>query len=145
LTSTGKSGPTMTVWPSDLDKHVVHAKLPDHRDLEDDRVAGLDPYGVVSDDDVELARQNRLGELGQVESGGLPTCAPSEPRGDGDHGGTIDQECFLNVTRLESFCDGAEVGGYPRNVNVISATAPTAVPSVRAATRGAVVPLTPAG
>lgn len=124
---------------------MVYPKLPDHRDLEDDRVAGLDPYGVVFGHDVELARQDRLRELGQVESGGLPTCPPSESQGDRDHVGTIDQECFWNVTRPQSFGDGAEVGGYPRNVNVISATAPTAVPSVRAAARGAVVPLTPAG
>lgn len=145
LTSVGKTGPTLTMRPPNLDRHVVDAKLPDHRDLEHDWIARLDPYGVVARDDVEFAREDRLGQLGQVERCGLPTGAPPEPRGDGDHGGTFRRECFRGVTRAESLSDGAELGGYLRNVNVIIHPALAALPSVRAAARGIVVQLTPAG
>ena len=145
MATIGESGPTRPVWPPNLDRHVVYARPSDHRDLEDDRVAGLDPYGVVAGDDVELTRQDRLRKLGQVERRGLPMGAPPEPRGDEDHAGTFNRECFGGVTRPESLRDGAEVGGYLRNVNVIPARRADAVPSVRTTARGIVVPLTPDG
>jgi len=141
----GESGPTRVVWPPNLDRHVVYTRPTDHRDFENNRVAGLDPYGVVAGDYVELPRQDRLRQLGQVERRGLPTGAPPEPRGDGDHAGTFNQECFRGVTRPESLSDGAEVGGYLRNLNVISPRSAAAVPSVRATAWGTVVPLTPDG
>ena len=135
---------TVAVRPSNLDRHVVHSKPPDDRDLEHHRVPGMDSCGVVSGDDIEFTGQDPLGQLGQVERGRLSRGAPPEPRGNGDHGRTFNRKCFRDVTRPESLGDGAEVGGYLRNLNVMLPRAPAALPSDRAAAREAVVRLTPA-
>jgi hypothetical protein len=119
--------------------------FPGHRDLEHDRIPGLDPQAIVARDALELAGQEPLSQLGEVKGCGLPTGTPPEPRGDGNHGHTFDRECFRDVTRHESLRDGAEVGGYPSNLNVIPPGRWAALPSWRAAAPGAVVPLTPAG
>jgi hypothetical protein len=128
-TSSGKPGiPTVTARPSNLNGHVVHSKFSSDRDLEREDVAGLDSHGVVSGDDIELARQERLGKPGQAERRGVPANAPPEPGGDGEHGGTLPPKCCRPVTRPERLGDGAEVGGYPRNLNVILARSPAALP-----------------
>ena len=142
----GESAPlSLAVRPPNLDGHLVPPQSPDDRDVEHDRIARLDSDRVVAADNVEFAGQNGLRQLGEVERRGLPPGTPPEPRGDGDHGGKLNRKCFQDVTRQESLGNGAEVGGYLRNLNVMLATRLAALRSNRAAARGAVVPLTPAG
>ena len=118
-----------TTRPPDANGDVIHAGPLDDQDLEHEEVGGPNRDRVVSGDGVELTGENPLGKLGQVESRSVPAGPAPEPRGDGDHGGTFAGECCLMVTRPESLGDGAEVGGYLRNVNVITTGSPSALPS----------------
>ena len=62
LASTGRIRATVVAMrPSNLDRDVVHLELPDHRDLQHDGIAGVDPDAVVAGDRIELAGEDRLG------------------------------------------------------------------------------------
>jgi hypothetical protein len=94
----GSAPVPVTVRPPNLDGHVDTPRSPDHSDLEQDRIAGLDLDSVVVADNVEFAGQNCLRQLEEVERRGLPPGTPPEPRGDGDHSGNLNRKCFRDVT-----------------------------------------------
>src|SRR5262245_40419017 len=108
---------------------MVHASLPGDRDVELQEVGWLDRDRLVAGQDAELPRQDPLGQLRQVEGGRVASGASPEARRDGHHGRTFVAECCRAITDCESFRNGARPGGYLRNLNVMSAAPPTALPS----------------
>jgi hypothetical protein len=63
-------------------------------------------------EDAELAGQDPLGQLRQVEGSGVAAGAAVEARRDGHHGRTFVAEYCRTITGHERFRDGAGIGGY---------------------------------
>ena len=81
------------------------------RELEQQEIGGSNHYGLMSHQNAELARQDSLGQLGQIEGRGVAASPAPEPGGDRNHGGTMSCWYFRRITTPPRFGVGDGIGG----------------------------------
>ena len=93
--------------PPDADGDVVRACFLGDGDLQHEEVGRPNRNHLVPREDAELAHQDAVGELREVESGRVAASAAPESPGNGHHGPTLAQPCCRSITGAEHFGDGA--------------------------------------
>jgi hypothetical protein len=90
---------------------MIRAAPVTDRDLEQQEVGGTDRNSLMSHQDAELAHQDSLGQLGQIEGRGVAASPTPEPGGDRNHGVTVSCWYFRGVTTSPRFGVGDGSGG----------------------------------